>query len=220
MPSSNRRAFTIAGLLLIIAVLGILFFVLLPKFQKNSIDKAVGQIASHIQYIQHFSITGDEFFDASYVGLNARRTQIFFKQDHNGNWFYTLFADGVGTGNALDGIPAIGEIPKNPQNPDKLLTGDENIDGYTKEMNLGREFALTNYDAVTFVGCAKDGGKRLIFDHLGRPMEENLSAPETIYKDHYQLLTTPCTIILKNSNDDKYGITIQPILGLMSVAKL
>jgi Tfp pilus assembly protein PilE len=199
-----RYAFTIAELVFIIIVIGILAAVLIPSSQSNRLREAADQVVSHIRYTQHLAMMDDKF-DPGDNDWYKKRWQIFFESDADDNWGYTIYSD-----NNTNGIAEEVEIARNPQNPSSRLTGGSDI-------NLGKKYGIKDADGIVFTGCG-GGDRRIVFDYLGRPMRNNPSTYNAPYDmTNARLITSLCTITIKNNAGQTANITIQQETGFAQV---
>ncbi|MDR3346446.1 MAG: type II secretion system GspH family protein [Campylobacteraceae bacterium] len=222
----KHHAFTIVELVFVIIVVGILSAILIPRMQSSRLYEAADQVTSHIRYTQHLAMMDDKFDptggDANWF---KKRWQIFFEQNDNKHWVYTIFSDdrilgiynGIPDYNAAD---AIDELATNPQDTSKRLTGGrEDIPAniVTKALNLSREYDI---NGIAFnAACNADGATRITFDYLGRPMVRNVNGYASPYPDDRLLASQnpdPCTITLTNGANENINITIQSETGFVN----
>ena len=220
-----KKAFTLVELVLVVVIIGIVSAVMVPRFNRSTIDEAAHQIISHIRYTQHLALM-DDVYDPKDLNWSKKRWQIFFANTNGSDdqWAYTIFSDSRGTST---GNPDVKEIAKNPLNPKTYLTGgysagtipyykdgDENkgLDTrITKEMNLGHKHNIVN---MIFQHCGGNS-RRIAFDHLGRPLVKNSNTLTGAYRDGSgsHLLQQRCTITMTDSDGKSVQIAIEPETG-------
>ena len=209
-----RRGVTFIELIFVIVIIGILSAVLAPRFTRPTLTEAAHQLVSHIRYTQHLAMM-DNKFDPTQQFWYKERWQILFgrssvgAQNTDDEWAYTIFSDTSGTGN-----PDIGEIARNPENSATVLSGgfsntlDWEDARAARVMNIGKEY---NIDIVSFNNCGGTG-RRMAFDHIGRPIRGNISTMTQPYQVG-RILATPCRITLGNRDDENITIVIEPETG-------
>jgi prepilin-type N-terminal cleavage/methylation domain-containing protein len=214
-----KKAFTLLELVFVMVVIGILAATIIPRVQNNPLQEAAIQLLSHIRYTQHLAILDDKF-NANDLNWHKGRWQLVFSANKytNYEYAYTIFSDKYTYG----GDPSSGEIAKNPQNSDKLMTGGygisssininhENFKGM-KEMNLGMKYGIKS---VKLSGGCRNS--RISFDHLGRPMKGDQGSMTGAYNAGTQrLITSDCVITLNDGVDD-LNITIYPETGYSKI---
>ena len=219
-----KKAFTMLELVFVIVVIGILAAAIIPSTRTNPLQEAAVQVLSHIRYTQHLAMMDDKY-DASNVDSTGtvkwykERWQILFSSNGSsgGTMGYTIFSDNAGdsTGN-----PDEAEIARNPSNPSQRMTGGQtstvslNIDnaGFVgmNKLNIGRSYGVT---ALTFsASCSTAGSTRMTFDHMGRPIQSNLSSNTQSY-DGNDLVQADCNILLTHSSGDSLTIRVQEETG-------
>lgn len=228
----HTPAFTMLELVFVIAVVGIISALALPRFDRDNLQEAADQLASHIRYAQHLAMQDDRFMDPSLAtpaNWYKTRWQIAFHKRTQGSdyeWSYTIFSDTAG---ANTGNPDVSEMAKNPESPDKYLTGGystgtvayKDADASPK-LNLGHAYGI---EYVGFGGgctVADDRNQRLAFDYLGRPLYEKINNLDSPYMNGAanMLLLNTCTIDLclddpcpAGASDRKITIAVEPETG-------
>ncbi|MCW8953894.1 MAG: type II secretion system GspH family protein [Sulfurimonas sp.] len=205
-----KKAFTMLELVMVIVVIGILAAVIIPRTDSNSLREAATQVISHIRYTQHLAMVDDEF-DSTDANWYKKRWQIIVDSSvsTDGTPAYTIFSDTSG-----NGTPDVGEMAVNPLDSSKVLSGG--YDGVyntsnaiaTREMNLGK-YGINAYSLTG--GCS---GARISFDHMGRPLQGDLSSMTASYNTiaSQRLLTQTCNIVL-TGDDGNITISIEPETG-------
>ncbi len=209
-----KRGFTLIELVFVIVITGILSAVLVPQFNRPSLDEAANQIVSHIRYTQHLAMV-DNKFDASDQFWYRSRWQLDFR-DSSGKAYYTIYQDLNRNGSAST-VVSKNEIAKNPLNSGQLLTALSNNEAVnTKSMMISNKYSISS---VSFSSsCSYYSSQRISFDYLGRPLYGNPKALDTMYNDNFgptgvRLIKTRCTITLIGANGDTKQIAIEPETG-------
>jgi prepilin-type N-terminal cleavage/methylation domain-containing protein len=211
-----KKAFTLLEVIFVIAVVGILSSVIIPRIGGDELHDAASQFVSHVRYTQHLAMSNDKY-DPSDVAPNnswfERRWRIMFS---NGNgtgykWSYTIFDDSE---NTSTGNPGPSEIAVNPVNKNKLLTGgyssstgtiiNTNDPRATKELNIGMKYGVEDVDFSAACRTATNN-KTISFDHLGRPIRGQISQMLTSYDSSTSvtnnLISQTCQIDLCSVSD-------------------
>lgn len=218
-----KKAFTMMEVITVIAVIGVLVAVAIPRSGSNRLSEAATQLISHIRYTQHLAMIDDKF-DATDSNWYKERWTLRFKKDlvYNGSyipngtyeneWAYTIFSD-----RSHDGNPNPSEMAKNTLNTNQYLSGGynntlhvENAESM-KKLRLGSAYGINN---VTFGGGCRSNILYINFDHLGRPFNSIAiaSAYEIPASGWHKLLTSRCTITL-NNDDGNIIVGIEPETG-------
>jgi len=232
-PSQNylyKSAFTMLELVFVIVIIGILAATIIPQTKTNPLQEAAIQVASHIKYTQHLAMMDDRY-DANNLDSNTKKSKwykerwqlVFTSSIYSGGAeAYTIFSDTIknSTGGANED-----EIARNPENSAQIMTGgysstaavnytNPNFIGMEK-LNIGNSYGVTS---VKFSGGCS--GKRISFDHLGRPFKGSQSSMKSPYNSNsgsQRLIKTECHIKLSNGSDTVI-INIQPETGYVSTA--
>ena len=211
-----KKSFTLLEMIFVIVVVGILAVVMLPKIENNSLNNAAIQLLSDIRYTQHLAIVDDKF-NAQDSNWYKKRWQILFAKSSSGSkntggyYAYSIFSDKA----TYTGKPGITEMAKNPFDNVKLLSG-----GYsgvlnwkdpraTRKLNLGESYGI---DDMNF-SC----GKRLAFDHIGRPIKGNLSTMTGSYHAGTDRLFKKQCVITLIKGTKSISIDIEPESGYASI---
>jgi len=222
-----NSAFSMLELVFVIVIIGILAATIIPQTQTNPLEEAAIQVASHIKYTQHLAIMDDRY-DANRTDKKSKvkwykeRWQLVFTSSKFSGYAeaYTIFSDRIknSTGGANEG-----EIARNPENSTQIMTGgygntaavnytNPNFMGMEK-LNIGHSYGVTS---VKFTGGC--GGKRISFDHLGRPLKGSLSSMKSPYNSQagsQRLIKKTCHINLSDGSDT-VSIHIEPETGYVS----
>jgi len=214
-----KKAFTMIELIFVIVVIGILAAVIIPSTRTNPLQEAAIQMLSHIRYTQHLALIDDKYGDQGSANWKYARWQIVFTANgssySNYEYAYTIFSDSLSYG----GDASFGEIAKNPQNTDQIMTGGYgsgtmDITSTTfkgmKKLNLGMTYGISS--VLLSGGCS---GLNITFDSFGRPYDgkHDLGAGT----DTHALIPTDCNIVLKDSADNNVTITIRAETGYASI---
>jgi len=207
-----RRGLTLIELIFVIVIIGILSAVLVPRFDRPTLDQAANQIVSHIRYTQHLAMV-DNKFDPTDANWYKKRWQIQF-QTTGAEEYYTIHSnrDGIGANFVLD------DIARNPLNPKQFFTGRESIStDYTTNMNLTVMYAIND---VSFSdNCSQDNSRIVSFDYIGRPLYANPVSLDRMYIDGgnavtgNRLIQEPCIITLTDTDNKSKQIVIEPETG-------
>jgi len=213
-----KKAFTMLELVFVIVVIGILAAAIIPSTRTNPLQEAAIQVLSHIRYTQHLAMMDDKY-DATDANWYKKRWQILFSANGSsgGTMGYTVFSDTSGTSS---GNPDEIEIAINPSNPSQRMTGGQtstaslDIDnaGFVgvNKLNIGRSYGVAG---LTFsASCSTAGSTRMTFDHMGRPIQSNLSSNTQAY-DGNDLIQADCDILLTHSSGDSLTIRVQEETG-------
>ena len=213
-----KKAFTMLELVFIIVVIGILAAAVIPSTRANPLQEAAVQVLSHIRYTQHLAMLDDKY-NAADVNWYKKRWQILFSANGGSDavMAYTIFAD---TSGGSTGNPDEAEIAINTSNPSQRMTGGQtsttslDIDnaGFVgmNKLNLGRSYGIT---ALAFSNtCSIGGSTRLTFDHMGRPIQSNLSSNTQAY-DNNDLIQANCNITMTHNNGNTIVIRVEEETG-------
>jgi hypothetical protein len=211
-----KKAFTILEIVFVIAIVGILSIVIIPRFGANNLNDAASQVVSHIRYTQHLAMNNDKYNPNDQIWYE-KKWRIEFSQT-GGLWGYTIFDDRL---LSASGNPDPDEIAINPVDKNKRLTGgcsgiSSTDPRATKEMNLENKYSIR--DIVFSSDC---GGQTITFDHLGRPIRGGTSSMTNPYD--LTFISDTCQIDLCMTNcatasaDDKISIKIEPETGYTCV---
>ncbi len=224
IKQDETKAFTMLELVFVIVVAGILAATFVPRFDRNTLQEAADQVVSHLRYTKHLAMIDDHFSTIDTTWFKSRWQLKFSQNTGSGDkWSYTVFADssGLHTGN-----PDPTEVAKNPQNPNKYLTGGtsgSSMISYTdakatKELNIGNEYGITN---VIFSGGCRSNVRYISFDYLGRPFNSfPVNLPyEMPSSGYHKLITSTCRITLcgNTSCDNNVTIAIEPETGYIHI---
>ncbi len=221
----SKYAFTILELIFVIIVAGILAVTIVSSFNRNNLREVADQLISHIRYTQHLAMI-DEKFDTNDHNWFKSRWQIHFYKNlgSDNKWSYIIFSDFK---NNHTGNPDKDEIAKNPDDPNRYLTGGTSGSGIfhydnnetTKELNIGNKYGVKD---IKFSNGCRNNVKYISFDYFGRPFNSfPANAPYEIPSIGYHvLLTKKCIITLCTvnncstaSNNEKIKIAIEPWSG-------
>ena len=224
-----KKAFTLLELVFIIVVIGILAATVIPRVNTDRLTQAAIQVVSHIRYTQHLAINDDKY-DAIYTNSSGQldwyksRWQFIFgysETDTDDLYAYTIFSDSFSDKSGDPDFSSLShtEIAIDPSNMNKVLSGGYNSildwesEFANKKLNLGKSYGVT--DMSLSEGC-RTNGKRISFDHLGRPIEGATSSLNSPYGTAtYRRLVkndNPCLLTL-TSLDGSVSIKIEAETG-------
>ena len=224
-----KKAFTMIELVFVIVVMGILAAAIIPSTKTNPLQEAAIQVLSHIRYTQHLAMVDDRY-DSSNLDSTLvtkwykERWQIIFSANSNsgGEMAYTIFSDTAGdsTGN-----PNQSEIAINPSNPNQIMTGgftgDVNLDidnpafAGMERLNIGKKYDIENIVFSNSCNGGNGSSKRLAFDHLGRPLQGDISSNTEAY-ENVNLIRNDCIITISTSSES-LTITVEPETGYAKI---
>ena len=208
-----NKAFSIIELVFVIVIVGILAATIIPSRQSNKLREAAVQLVSHIRYTQHLAMINDKF-EVSDNNWYKKRWQIIFgaSASTEDKMAYSIFSDD----GSINGNPNLSEIAKDPLNKEKYLSG-----GYSgtlstedsranKKMNLGYSYDIS--DVKLSAGCTGSSTKRVVFDNLGRPIEDSVKTYISSYKNG-KILESACIIKLISNNEGNISIAVERETG-------
>ena len=149
------------------------------------------------------------------VDWYKKRWRIIFgkSDDTEQKWAYTIYYDTATSTTADNPNLTFNEIATDPLNTSKFLSGgfsgtlSSDDSRANKKMNLGLSYNVSNVEFKD--GC--NGGARIIFDNLGRPMKGTIYNSSQSYEAS-NLLYATCHIVLSTS-DDNVTIAVEPETG-------
>lgn len=214
-----KKAFTLLELVFVIIVIGILAVLAMPNFDRQPLQEAAEQIASHIRYTQHLAMVDDKF-DALDTSYNQNGCATAYPGQWYKSWWrihfftlggekqYAIFSDKNRCNNidvTGDSEPAIDPLTH------KMLY-DTYDDRGTEQVNLTKTYNIIDIDSTCDAGNID-----IFFDNMGRPHAQAALSNSNPYA---HLLTVDCSISLKHATDGNATITIQPETGYVSVTYL
>lgn len=229
-----KKAFTMLELIFVIVIMGVLTAYIVPNTQRNPLQEAAVQIASHLRYTQHLAMTDDRYNPNrrdtanDVIWFKDRWQLVFSSSEFTGGedvWAYTIFSDRVGN-EVNRGDADFDEVARNPENSSQLMTGGYSNDtemNYThddfigmKTMNIGKKYGIVGDNAVDFSNSCDgrvNNSLRISFDHLGRPFQGRQSSMSGPYSPStHRLITQTCTITISDGSDS-VEINIEPETG-------
>ncbi|OPA76498.1 hypothetical protein BFG05_04730 [Campylobacter pinnipediorum subsp. pinnipediorum] len=177
-----KRAFTMLELVFVIAIVGILSALAIPRSNKDPLREAANQIMADIRYTQHLAMQDSKFvlktdgtpendWYKAYWRIKFQNT----KNSGKAKWIYSVFSDS----STYDNDPKNDEIISSPNQPDKKLSGSTNND-----YDLSKKFGITNIIIHTDNASndSQDYDGTISFDNIGRPYKKvsNASAYENL----------------------------------------
>ncbi len=228
-----KKSFTLLELVFVIVLIGIISAVMIPRTGSNSLREAAIQLVSHIKYTQHLAMMDDKF-DLNDIANNKQwfqsRWQLVFSTS-GGGMFYWIFSDfkGSSTGNP-DANSASSEVAKNPLNSNLYLIGSTyrnffagSANRISKELDLKNKYGIKD---VKFTGGSASTTKRIMFDHLGRPIQGTTNGGSQIKtalegllksKLYIKLCKDSCVGDASVENSDEIRIVIEPETGYTKI---
>jgi len=205
---NHTNAFTMIELVIVIAVLGILAALAIPRIQRDRTQEAADTILSDIRYTQHMAL--NDFKE------NPRKNkwQRSFWQiqiescANNSGLFVTIGSDLDYGGDIAKTEATLDPINLKPMfwvnTQDCSDGGDDTV---SSNVFLTTKFGVSSI--TTTGGCA--GVKRIGFDHLGRP---HVSFSSSTTPDYSTIMTSTCTMTFSMEGDtDNFSINIEPETG-------
>jgi type II secretory pathway pseudopilin PulG len=220
-----KKSFTLLELVFVIVVIGIIALAVIPRINSNKLQQAAIQLVSHIRYTQHLAMVDDKY-KVNDFWFKERWQLVFQMQTSHtyGKYTYTIFSDRDSVkGKPPNSKPDItnDEIAIDPLNKEKFLSGGTHS-LYTsdvranKKMNLGLSYGIDSYSLSG--GCSS---VRISFDHLGRPISDDLNDYTSSYMNgSKKLIHSTCIITLNSSKEGSIEIHIEPETGYAHIVKI
>lgn len=177
---SNRLAFTMLELVMVIVVLGILAAVALPRLDSDKRQEAADSLLSTIRFTQSIALmdnrndrTGSGLFAPVRTNWQRSLWHIRFSSYAGGTkWFYTVSSSVDGTGNVDQNETAI-----DPSNGKFMynFAGDGTIDpSESPNIFISEKFGINNVDFSNCTGAlgrtrSSNTARHVAFDYMGRP---------------------------------------------------
>jgi len=203
-----KNGFTMIELVIVIAVLGILAALAIPRMQRDRTQEAADMILSNIRYTQHMAIND---FKENPRDANWQKAfwQIQIESCANSSGMFLTIGSDLDYGGdiakeeaALDPVNGKPMFWSNTQ--DCSDGGDDTV---SHNVFLTKRFGVESID--TTGGC--DGVKRIGFDHMGRP---HVSFSDSDKPDYHSVMKETCTMTFKMKGDaDDFSINIEPETG-------
>jgi prepilin-type N-terminal cleavage/methylation domain-containing protein len=206
-----KKAFTLLELVFAIVVIGILAAVIIPNTNRDTLQEAAIQLVSHIRYTQHLAMIDDKFDSTDDEWYKKRWQIIFGRSNYTDNKVaYSIFSDSA---TASTANPNLSEFAIDPSNSSKFLTGGYSGTLYTSDVRANKKMNLgLSYDIYTITLSGGCKGQRIVFDHLGRPIEDSVITYTASYKSG-KLIQSACIITLKSLTEGDANISIEPETG-------
>lgn len=210
MKQSEKAAFTMIELVMVIVVLGILAAMALPRMERDTRQEAGDNILSAIRYTQHLALMDNRVNINVSPAVNWQKSfwQIRFT-NYGGEWQY-IIASNNDYGSNLDKTT---EAAIDPQNGKYIYAAsatpasDESPNGF-----LSKKYGINNVDFSACDGQTGASGspgntsanRHIAFDYLGRLHRGVFSATD----DMATLMHADCTIKFQfdDGSDDLYII--------------
>jgi prepilin-type N-terminal cleavage/methylation domain-containing protein len=201
-----RKAFTLIELIFVIAILGIISAVFLPRFNDSKIQEAADQVLSHIRYTQHLALV-DNKFDVNDSTWYKKRWQIRFAQSASNGVCYEIFSDLDKNGSA-----DLNEAAVNPAD-NKALTY---TGGCVKGTKTSPAVLLDRYAINTVSVCGGAAGNTIYFDEMGRLY---LGTPTSATNSVQNIRPLPCDINF-TGNSGSFTIRIEAETGFARITQI
>jgi len=203
-----KNGFTMIELVIVIAVLGILAALAIPRMQRDRTQEAADTILSNIRYTQHMAI--NDFKEKP----ESNKWQRSFWQiqidscANNSGIFMAIGSDLNNTGTLIQTDAALDPINGKPIFWDTTQDcSDGGDDTVSSNAFLTKKFGVASI--TTTGGC--NGVNSIGFDHLGRPHISFSDSNKPYYKS---IMTSTCTMTFTMKGDaDDFSIQIEPETG-------
>ena len=208
----KRTAFTMLELVFVIIVIGILAVLAMPNFNRQPLQEAAEQIASHIRYTQHLAMIDDKY-DNNDPSWYTEKWQIRFRENSD-IFAYAVYSDLNQNRNVNCNAATCDEPAMDPSNGMPLYYLDSRAN---PKMEISKYFGITNVGVSCDVADSSLYTTSLgviAFDSMGRPYN---GIGNNANGQYDFLLRNPCSISLEHA-DGNATITVQPETGHVSVA--
>lgn len=209
----KKSAFTMLELVFVIAVVGILAAVFIPRFERDNAGEAAYQIARHIRLAQHHALVENRFNDPSLTAWKGTLWRISFF-DSSGKECYMVFSDrNMNGGNPSEDERAVDPLSK------RYVWGNTTCDDSDPKVN--DEVLLTKSFGVSSLSvCGGVGPKHIAFDHLGRPGRVSMTGSGATGTGTFTPLAADCVIAIGTNNGHSAEVTVYQDTGFAQVTKI
>ncbi len=205
-------------LVFVIAVMGIIAAVALPRFASDNVQDAMDQILSDIRYTQHLALV-DNVIDPTDSSWQSAFWTIQFENTVGGapsKWAYTIGSDSDMLGNF-----SLAEAAVDPRDGKPIFSSvAEGATNVSPKVFITKKFGITNVDFAT--GCnvatgvgALNGSQHIGFDNFGRPHKGHLRSTTPNYSS---IMQQDCTIAFTFAGGENSWITIQRETGYACIS--
>jgi len=197
---TQKTAFTMIELLLVVIVLGILASLAIPRMDRDRKQEAADNILSSIRYTQHLALTDNKTNPFDTTWQKTFWTIRFSTSDSNDTdaLFYTVASD-TNQNNAI----AMSETAIDPSNGKYMfnVNGNTVIDAdESPNIFIGKQYGI---DGIDFAGgCAN--AQHIAFDQLGRP-HNGIGAASNDYATY---MGTDCNLTFHFTDEDTDAFNI------------
>ncbi len=236
-----KKAFTIVELVLVVVIIGIVSAVMIPRYNRSTLNEAAHQLISHIRYTQHLALM-DDVYDTKDPRWFKERWQLAFARsvDSQNVWAYTIYSDKNHDGNPNLRYQEIARDPLNPgelnslgqivaSKPGRYLSGGQsgvlhlNDSRINKKMTLGKSYQI-NWVSFSRSCSSQNPGtlnqsRRILFDRIGRPYYYYKKDADSTASDPFvdmKPIQSQCVITLYEKADrtgKNIQIAIEPETG-------
>jgi len=202
-----KKAFTMIELIIVIAVVGVITAMVIPRFERDNLQEATEQVLKHIRYTQHLAMI-DDVYDATQPRWFTRRWQIEFLNCGG----YKVYSD-----TDMSGVGDVTEAARDPYSGLLIYTDNTctiNSLRDDEHVRIGDWYDITNIQLTG--GCA--AAQSIGYDNLGRPYNDiNASIP--LLTSTSNLINNDCNITLTVLSGESAVITIAKETGYARVSK-
>lgn len=204
----KRTAFTMLELVFVIIVIGILAVLAMPNFNRQPLQEAAEQVASHIRYTQHLAMMDDKYDPADPLWFRENWQLEFKRVSSPLSIYYEIYSDIDHLGNSDSTTHK--EVANDPLTASSL-DGNSNITELTKYGIKAVSFSDSCH-VLTSVAIGE-----LSFDTFGRPYYY-ISATKPLATNIYKyLIQADCIISLEHQTEGNAIITVRPETGYVLV---
>jgi len=169
-----KKSFSLIELVIVILVIGILYYSINVSTKNTTLNQAIDQLISHINYTRHLGIRDNkmQYYPINSSDIETNRSKYWFKQwwqlrigqTTSGDYFYEIFSDSPESSTIYDHVGnPVSEFAIDPYNQ-KYMSGN-----YGSEPNRFLNLSQYNIKKIKFNGITLTTGNsiRFIFDSYG-----------------------------------------------------